>query len=337
MPDMLLETMLTITVLIGWFGITQLILNVRQTALVAAAYWASWAQLTLTIAAVVTILRHQFNPGILDLFWYLAAVSALCPFVAVLGARRNRALDWSLFVLLPLLVVLQWPALAQWRRCWNGQRLELETPTLIGFLLVLVMGASNFIGTRFTRPAIVWIATWGLIAWSFKETGGSNRFPSESVYSFVAISLLVFWTAVAKAAMRRSPATGMDKVWRDFRNSFGTVWAFRLMTRINEIAQRDQWPWRLTHEGLRLTSIGSPYAGDPADDMRVDQTFRWLLKQFVETVWLDRRLGRSSLEPSPSQMSGSLLRSNSPTVTPVNDAGEATSSQPQSPDHDALH
>lgn len=323
MPAFLLETMLTTTVVIGWFGIFRLTRMVHQTSLLAAARWGIWSQVTLTVATTATIARDRLNPGILDLVWYMSAVSALCPFVAVLGARRARALDWSLFVLLPLLVVLQWPAIAQWRRCWNGQSLELETPTMIGFALVLLMGSGNFIGTRLTRPAIIWIATWGLIVWTFGPSVGQNRLSRDAVYSFLSISQLVFWVAVAKAALRPSMATGMDRVWQDFRNSFGTVWAFRLMTRVNEIAQRDQWPWLLTNDGLRLSSLGSPYAGDPADDPRVDQAFRWLLKQFVEPEWIDQRLGRPSLGNRG--------------VEPIKVAGEEVASRPQSRDHDALH
>lgn len=291
MPDLLLGTILTLTVAIGWLGLLRLMRTVRHTSLVAAAWWSLWFQTTLTVAAIATIAKHLVGPGILDQLWYLTAVSSLCPLVAVLGARRGRIVDWSLFVLVPLIVVLEWPAIAEWRRCWNGQRLELEAPSLIAFALVLIMGAGNFVGTRLTRPAIVWMVTWSLIVWTFSGSFGQNRVPREPVYSYLVISLLVFWAAVAKAVARKSNATGWDKVWQDYRNLFGTVWSFRLMTRINEVAQRDQWPWTLTADGFRLVSLGMEYPGDPATDPRVDQTMRWLLKQFVDPEWIDARVG----------------------------------------------
>jgi lysylphosphatidylglycerol synthetase-like protein (DUF2156 family) len=291
--------MLTLTVAIGWFGFLRLIRSVRQTTLVAAAWWSLWFQLTLTIAAIATIARQfvvplagpVIAPGLVDQLWYLTAVSALCPLVAVLGARRGRIIDWSLFVLLPLIAVLEWPALVQWRRCWNGQRLELEAPSLIAFALVLIMGAGNYVGTRFTRPAIVWIVTWSLIVWTFSSPLGQNRLPREPVYSYLTISLLIFWTAITKAITRKSQVTGWDKVWQDYRHRFGTVWSFRLMTRVNEVAHREQWPWVLTTDGFRLVSLGLEYPGEPTSDKRVDQTMRWLLKQFVDPEWIDERLG----------------------------------------------
>ena len=63
-----------------------------------------------------------------------------------------------------------------------------------------------------------------------------------------------------------------------------------LMTRVNEVAQRDQWPWSLTTDGFRLVSLGMEYPGEPTSDPRVDQTMRWLLKQFVDAEWIDERL-----------------------------------------------
>ena len=298
MPDILLGTMLTLTVVIGWLGFLRLTRKVRCTSLTAAACWSLWFQTSLTIATVASIARtfagpslgKIVGPGIVDQLWYLTAISALCPLIAVLGARRGRIMDWSLFVLLPLIAVLEWPAIVQCRRCWNGQRLELETPSLITFALVLIMGAGNFVGTRFTRPAIVWIVTWSVVVWAFNGTFGHNRLPREPVYSYLTISLLVFWMATAKAVSRQSNATGWDKVWQDYRNLFGTVWSFRLMTRVNEVAQRDQWPWSLTTDGFRLVSLGMEYPGEPTSDPRVDQTMRWLLKQFVDAEWIDERL-----------------------------------------------
>lgn len=303
MPDILLGTMLTLTVAIGWLGFLRLTRTVRRTSLTAAALWGLWFQTTLTIAAITTIAKPLafpvIRPGVVDQLWYLTAVSALCPLIAILGARRGRIVDWSLFVLLPLIAVLEWPAIVQCRRCWNGQRLELELPSLIAFSLVLIMGAGNFVGTRFTRSAIVWIVTWSLVVWTFSGSFGQNRAPREPVYSYLTISLLVFWMATAKAVSRRSEATGWDSVWQDYRNLFGTAWAFRLMTRINEVAQRDEWPWTLTSDGFRLVSLGMEYPGEPHSDPRVDQTMRWLLKQFVDPEWIDERLASKNLGEVP--------------------------------------
>jgi hypothetical protein len=290
MRDFLFVTIMTLAVAIGWFGVFRLRHSCRRTVLVAAGWWSVWAQATVTIAAIGTIAKDRVGPGIVDQFWYLSAVSALCPLIAVLGARRGRIVDWNLFVLLPLIVVLGWPALAEWKRCWNGQRLELEAPSLIAFGLVLLMGAGNFIGTRFTRPALVWIATWALTVWTFGNPIGKAPVPREAVYSFLTISQFVFWMAVAQAVRRPANVTEWDRVLQNFRDHFGIVWSLRLMTRVNEVARREEWPWKLTSNGLRRVPGASPTAVDPATDPRVDRAFRWLLKQFVDPEWIDERL-----------------------------------------------
>src|SRR5439155_6530825 len=134
-------------------GVFRLMRTVRHTSLTAAAWWSAWSHSTLTVATIGTIAKNLVPPGIVDQLWYLTAVSALCPPVAVLGARRGRAVDWSLFVLLPLIVVLEWPAVAQWSRNWSGQRLELESPSLMAYVLVLAMAAGNFANTRWEWPS----------------------------------------------------------------------------------------------------------------------------------------------------------------------------------------
>ena len=58
----------------------------------------------------------------------------LSPLMAVLGARRPSANVWAWFVVLPMLVVLSWPAIIAWG---TGQQsgFQLETPPLIAFLI----------------------------------------------------------------------------------------------------------------------------------------------------------------------------------------------------------
>src|SRR5579862_8070827 len=88
--------------------------------------------------------------------WYLAAVTALIPPIAALGARRpiNRA--WNAFVLVPLLVVFAWPVMpAVWRGAGNPAAFDLETPMVLGFALVSIMGAGNYVGLSHTISALL--------------------------------------------------------------------------------------------------------------------------------------------------------------------------------------
>jgi hypothetical protein len=296
MPDLLVAMMLSLAALTGWLGVIQLSRSVRRTSLTVATAWAIWFQVTLTVATIATLAKSRVPPGILDQLWYLTAVSALTPFVAVLGARRGRLLEWSLFIVLPLIVVLEWPALAQWRPCWNGQRLELEGPALIAYFLAWTMSLGSYlIMTRFTPAVTCWAYAWMAAIMSLNNSL-TDAFAALSPirpgnHSYLAIAMqILFWLALNWAANVRSRYDGWDRVWQDFRGWFGVLWATRIMARINEVAQREQWPWRLTHGGWEPTSSEQPQRRPPIDDPRIDHTVRWLLKPFVDPEWIDARL-----------------------------------------------
>lgn len=290
MTDILVATMLTLAVAVGWFGVLRLTRSVRHTSLTAAAAWAVWFQVTLTITTIATLCQSRVLPGILDQLWYLTAVSALCPFVAVLGARRSRLLEWSLFIVLPLILVLEWPALAQLARCWKGQRLELEMPAFYGYCLVLLMAVGNFLLTRFAFASLMWMVLWD---WELTQLLES---PDERLASrfFPATVLVVVWINAFRSARRSYMKPSWNRVWSDFRDAFGVVWATRIAARMNEIARREQWPWTLAVDGLRPNTMGTTVPCDPIADPRVDQTFRWLLKPFVDPEWIDERLTAST-------------------------------------------
>ncbi len=295
MTDALVAAMLTLAVAVGWIGVVRLTRSVRHTSLTVAAAWAIGFQSILTVTTIATLAKSRVPLGILDQLWYLTAVSALCPFVAVLGARRGRLLEWSCFIVLPLIVVLEWPALAQVTRCWHGQRLELETPALIGFAFVLVMALGQFLGTRYPMSILSWMVAWGKVGWSLRSSAAVLLVDRNADQRIAVFFLLQFWLAVAFETWRRPITTsGWNRVWTDYLNSFGNLWALRLMARVNEVARRDNWPWTLTDTGLTPVDPQNALAGDPMADPRVDQIFRWLLKPFVDPEWIDERLTAST-------------------------------------------
>lgn len=309
MLEMLVAAMLIQAVAFGWYGVVRLTHSVRHTSLTAAAAWAAWLQTTLTITTIASIAKSQVSPGILDQLWYLTAVSALCPLVAVLGARRGRLLEWSVFIVLPVIVVLEWPALAQLVRCWNGQRLDLELPTQLGYAVVLVMGAGNFVGTRFTLPVFAFTACWGAIVFLDRSSGQKPWMFREPAF-FVSVAQFCFWRWAFHVANPQRPLTnGWTRVSLDFRDHFGVVWSARLTARVNEVARREQWPWVLTASGFESVSKDGPLIGNLTLDARVDHTFRWLLKPFVDPEWIDERLQTDERKQQPD------ARSENPPVT----------------------
>lgn len=97
--------------------------------------------------------------GIADQLWYGVSVVALCPWIAVLGAQRPGVRVWNAFVLIPLIAVLMWPAATLWFRGHVPADFRLELPMVIGYGLVLVMGAGNYLGTAFAPAATLVIAS----------------------------------------------------------------------------------------------------------------------------------------------------------------------------------
>ncbi len=324
MRDVLVAIAVSLAVGLGGRGVFRLIRTVRHTSLVAAAWWAVASQMILTVAWAGMFVRQAFSPGVADQIWYLVAVTSLCPLVAVLGARRGRLLDWSLFILLPLIAVLEWIAVAEWPRDGTWRRLELEGPSLGLYGLVLMMGAGNFLGTRFTWAAVWWAMSCGWIVWTLSLACGASDLERQAARACVVVFHLLFWCSVEIAVRRKSTATGWDRVWLDFQNHFGLVWSFRLMPRINEVAQREQWPWRLTADGLQPIASDNTPADDPSADPKVDHTLRWLLKQFVDAEWIDARLSSTDHKQLTAD-------------SPSNPACPCEPSPTQSRDHDALH
>ncbi|MGE5194749.1 MAG: hypothetical protein ACM3U2_19840, partial [Deltaproteobacteria bacterium] len=128
----------------------------RGTALEPAWWWAALVWLTWQIVPIMTV-----EPSPLarweNVLWYVAAVLALTPPIAVLGARRPTSRVWAWFVLVPLVLVFSWPLLPLLRGSGGASVFSLEEPVVVGYALVLVMGAGNYLGLRFSPSALLWM------------------------------------------------------------------------------------------------------------------------------------------------------------------------------------
>lgn len=275
---------------------------------------ATWCAIGGLVIAIVTQSIELANPdqanGWVDLGWYFAAVVLLCPGIAVLGARRPGASVWAFFVLLPLVLVLMWPAIASFQVARPAEPIEIEVPALVGFGLVLMMSGGNYFGTRYTMSTFYYAGAIVLLVVPM-SVASPDFFPERSTSRFMAS--LGFLLAISETN-RRSKAESDDEIsrfdvlWFDFMDSFGMVWAKRVMDRVNESARHEKWAMHLELHGF------VPIAESPsADELlhteeRIEHTFRWLLKRFVDSEWLDARLR----EPTAGQaLSGE--KANSPT------------------------
>lgn len=263
------------------------------TTLVATWCWvvvASFAGLATAVFGASRVL----SADAVGVGWYMASILALCPPISVLGARRPGARAWTWFVLLPLVAVLGWPVATVAGTQGVVGPLELEAPHLVGFALVLVMGCGNYIGTRFGLAACLYALGQCLIVAPCTRFESPWEMTADQSRAAGALLWLLAAGAADLAARRPVPVSpGIDRLWFDFRNTFGIVWAHRLQERVNAEADREQWPARLTPDGLAW----QPQADEPARARtlpRIEHALRWLLRRFVDEPWIDARLANSA-------------------------------------------
>jgi hypothetical protein len=273
--------------------------HLRQTTLLTAWGWAlafSLMGLALgTFDSVFAVLPRAWG----EILWYLTAIIGLCPAVAVLGARRPIDRVWNVFVIVPLVAVLGWPAMTVLMEGWNPRVLHLEAPPLVAFGLVMVMGYGNYLGTRYGWCVALVAAGQVLLLAPL----AGEVFARPSAASFIRpLGLICLSAGAILARVIAShpgvPADGFDCVWSDFQNSFGVVWARRIMDRFNQQSRHEQWP-------VRLQSGGFVWEGDSAnrqhDYAQSEQFLRWLLRRFVDEKWIDVRGGPSQTSARESE------------------------------------
>jgi hypothetical protein len=275
-------------------------LGVRGTALesawpCAAFVWLVWLIVTGLAAAERLGALSSLHAWI-DVLWYLAAILALTPPVAVLGARRPAARVWTAFVLIPLVLVFAWPVLAALQQAAVPVAFALEAPLLVGFTLVAVMGAGNYLGLRFSSSALLWIAGLLLVVLPLCPATSGWVFEAQTGRALGTLCLVASaWLADrqtkghnAGTLPQRAP---LDRVWRDFRDLFGIVWARRIQERFNDEARQQALPFHLGIDGLEDATGRAPAAAVDGQSLAAaEASLRWLLQKFVDRDWIDRRL-----------------------------------------------
>lgn len=262
--------------------------RLRGTTLRPAWVWSLVALLCWSSAWLIPRVREGFPPERQDGLWYLAGVLGLCPWMGVLGARRPGVGVWTWFVLLPLVAVLTLPVLG---RGWPvSTAVQIPLPLMLGYTLVLLMGVGNYVGTRYTGPAALAALAHCLVLAPLSDAA-PDWLPSAAFLRAVGTAGLVAAVAWADGVSRRGGRDGspLERLWCDYRDTFGIVWGRRLLERVNQRAAAEDWSWRLTDDGL-VPHPPQLRPAAPEGDPRIEHTFRWLLRRFVDPSWIDRRL-----------------------------------------------
>lgn len=226
------------------------------TSLIAAWNWSVLAVLGMLTLALVRFLPSATAQLGSDLPDYLVSTLLLTPLVSVLGARMPAGRAWSVFVVLPLVIVLCWPALSEAWNMRNPAPIDVGTPASLGFLLVLVMAYGNYFGSGNTTAATLYAA--GIMIRMWPVTGWRPMIALEPHQAILltdglpAAAAFLGYSRICK--LHKMPASthaqAANRLWLTFRDLFGIVWAKRVMDRMNLFATREQWAVLLTLDGF---------------------------------------------------------------------------------------
>ena len=306
------HTVVSSEILIAWLAIWVARSSLRETTLVSAWVWSVVVLAAWTFSWFVDSIYSAISVQLADHLWYASAVVALCPPISVLGSRSPGSRVWNSFIMLPMLLTLGWPVIALAFQGSELRGLHLETPQLVAFSLVLIMGVGNYFGTRYTIPAILYGGS--ILALVVSMTMVSPQWLLDrSVTRFWCVAIISLAVCLAWKSTNISTRNRFDRVWFDFFDTFGIVWGRRIQDRVNFIAKKEGLPVQLElngfvwdHSQIRGTESenrkSKPNHDDPAPalrdisevESRMEHILRWLLRRFVEPPWIDQRLGTTA-------------------------------------------
>ena len=250
----------------------------------------TWAVIALGAAIFATALRlvPMADARTVSAMHYFAATLLLIPPMDVLGARNPGHRVWPWFVLLPLMLVLQWPAASQVISQGPESPVEIPTPTTIGYCLVLFMGGGNYLGTKNTVAAVFGMSAVVLFVLPATEW---SAWPGNHALLAAGLCLAVSVTLVVILGGPPADSGGIQDIWITFRDLYGLVWAKRVMDRINQFAERENWDVTMTLDGFRPKKQLEP--SKTGSDRR-EAVLKWLLRRFADEQYLDRFLSCTS-------------------------------------------
>ncbi len=242
----------------------------RRTSLVHAMVWASGAWALWVLAAVAAEFCGQEAA-----VRYLALCLTSCAGVAVLGARRPGAGPWNL-VVAALLAVLLLPAAETWV---TGKLLRLDSFRAFFLAAALVVTVLNYLPTALAGAAMVLALMAGIevAAWLLPGHGMASLFNQWPILKLWPG--LLPWLAWASWRLRWPPRFEHDRLWLDFRDRYGLVWAQRVREQFNRSAGHAGLPFVLRWQGISLMPGAATVSAAMQQEML--DTLRALMRRFL--------------------------------------------------------
>lgn len=266
------------------------------TTLVAPWIWTLLALTSLTAGQVILASLSPSDPGWASHIRYLSAIATFCPAMAVLGGKRPQDRAWQ-FIVLSLVVILALPSVESLLHRPDGT-LRMHAARQWFLAVLVVMGLLNGLPTRHGVASALVAASQGLLLAEHLPGLAGVSLQETLSPSVQGLAGLGLWVAAMVLLGFDIPRRGhvdlpLDRLWLDFRDAFGAVWALRVAERINAASQMYGWGVRLGWRGLRVgASTGSKGELSPEVEAALLNTLQPLLRRFVSPDWIAARLSR---------------------------------------------
>jgi hypothetical protein len=260
-----------------------------QTTLRSAWWWSLGALVAWWIAEVVAsaVAAGSFQTAIALLRVGAIAVS-LCPLVAVLGAKRPQERAWNL-VVVSLYGIVALPV-AEALFLHPARRVEMGDARGWFLWILILLGPINYVPTRYALASLLLAAAQATALGPYLAPLRRAIVPAPELTGLwlVAAASVVAWLTSRRRAV---PRNRYDRLWLDFRDAFGLLWALRVQERVNAAASQYGWNLELAWSGfLTREPAAAPAAVDPLIEPALKTMLRSLLRRFVSGHWIAERL-----------------------------------------------
>jgi hypothetical protein len=270
--------------------------SARGTALRPALIWVALA-IVAAIAAQAVGWGEPVADGrpVAGRLTYLSVLAVLAALTSVLNARSPGGRVWAgLMVVLIVVFLIPWLE-GPWRlrRARGLAQLHLDAPWTIFYGLVVLVGVTNYLPTRFGAAAC-WLALGFVLEYLGLTRDDWPAGRRALLWSWVSWTQAAsLWAARRGAGLGPSARTRLERLWFWFRDLWGVVWALRIQERFNRTAELKRWPVRLSWYGLVPSEPSSSF--EPiADPPEAEAAFRGLIRRFAQGGRLEDVLGSSS-------------------------------------------